>query len=394
MGVAETLRVALTAIAANRLRSALTVLGVVIGVMSVVLLVAVGTGARDEVTAGVQDLGSNLLLVVPGSLEFGQAPTVSKFTLDHVEDLQRALDGRASVSGTLTSGESVRAEGTSAFASVLGVTSGFDEVLNRRTARGDFLTESDVAVGRRVAVLGASAADALFPGSDPIGRSVTVGGLRFRVVGVAERLGATLGVDRDAQVYVPLTAAQRLFGTRRVDTIFVEVADPDGLEALTDEVERRLGESIDPEEFSVLTQDEILGVAGEILDTLTLVLAAIAGISLLVGGIGVSNIMLVSVQERTREIGLRKALGARTRDITRQFLAEAVLLCGVGGVIGIGLGVGLSEVAEAFTPLPATVTAWSVALAFGVSVTVGVVFGVFPARRAGRLDPVIALRYE
>lgn len=394
MGVAETLRVALTAIAANRLRSALTVLGVVIGVMSVVLLVAVGTGARDEVTAGVQDLGSNLLLVVPGSLEFGQAPTVSKFTLDHVEDLQRALDGRASVSGTLTSGESVRAEGTSAFASVLGVTSGFDEVLNRRTARGDFLTESDVAVGRRVAVLGASAADALFPGSDPIGRSVTVGGLRFRVVGVAERLGATLGVDRDAQVYVPLTAAQRLFGTRRVDTIFVEVADPDGLEALTDEVERLLGESIDPEEFSVLTQDEILGVAGEILDTLTLVLAAIAGISLLVGGIGVSNIMLVSVQERTREIGLRKALGARTRDITRQFLAEAVLLCGVGGVIGIGLGVGLSEVAEAFTPLPATVTAWSVALAFGVSVTVGVVFGVFPARRAGRLDPVIALRYE
>src|SRR5690606_10101392 len=135
-------------------------------------------------------------------------------------------------------------------------------------------------------------------------------------------------------------------------------------------------------------QDEILGVAGEILDTLTLVLAAIAGISLLVGGIGVSNIMLVSVQERTREIGLRKALGARTRGITRQFLAEAVLLCGVGGVIGIGLGVGLSEVAEAFTPLPATVTAWSVALAFGVSVTVGVVFGVFPARRAGRLDPV------
>jgi len=394
VGAGETLRVALTAIAANRLRSALTVLGVVIGVMSVVLLVAVGSGARDEVTAGVQDLGSNLLLVVPGSLEFGQAPTVSKFTLDDVEDLQRALEGRADVSGTLTSGESVRGEGTTAFASVLGVTARFDEVLNRATARGDFLTESDVAVGRRVAVLGASAADALFPGSDPIGRSVTIGGLRFRVVGVAERLGATLGVDRDAQVYVPLTAAQRLFGTRRVDTIFIEAGDPEALAPLTDEVERLLGERVDPEEFSVLTQDEILGVAGEILDTLTLVLAAIAGISLLVGGIGVSNIMLVSVQERTREIGLRKALGARTSDITRQFLAEAVLLCGVGGVIGIALGVGLSEVAEAVTPLPAAVTGWSVALAFGVSVTVGIVFGVFPARRAGRLDPVVALRYE
>jgi putative ABC transport system permease protein len=144
----------------------------------------------------------------------------------------------------------------------------------------------------------------------------------------------------------------------------------------------------------VVSQDEILGVAGQILDTLTLVLAAIAGISLLVGGIGVSNIMLVSVQERTREIGLRKALGARTRDITSQFLVEAIVLCGVGGVLGIALGIGLAELAAAVTPLPASVTWWSVALAFGVSVGVGIGFGVFPARRAGRLDPVVALRYE
>ena len=394
MNLAEAARVALTAIAANRMRSALTVLGVVIGVMSVVLLVAVGTGARNVVTAGVEDLGSNLLLVVPGSFEFGSAPTLSKFTLDDVEDIQRELGNEVSITGNLASGETVRVGSTSAFASVIGVTGSFDEVLNREVTRGEFVTDSDVATGRRVAVLGAGAATALFSGSDPIGKSLTVAGLRFRVVGVMGEMGASLGVDRDNQVLVPITAAQRLFGTRRVDTIFVKATDRDGLEATAARIRSVLEERLDEGEYSVVTQEEILGVAGTILDTLTLVLAAIAGISLLVGGIGVSNIMLVSVQERTREIGLRKALGARTRDITAQFLVEAIVLCGVGGVLGIALGVGLAVLAAAVTPLPAAVTGWSVALAFTVSVTVGVAFGVFPARRAGRLDPVVALRYE
>jgi len=394
VNLSEASRVAVTAIGANRLRSALTVLGVVIGVMSVVLLVAVGTGARNEVTAGVEDLGSNLLLVVPGSFDFGQAPTLSKFTIDDVEDIQRDLGDQVSVSGNLASGETVRAGSVSAFSSVLGATAEFDEVLNREVVRGEFLTESDVATGRRVAVLGSSAGAALFPDSDPIGKYVTIAGLRFRVLGVFDELGAALGVDRDSQVVVPITAAQRLFGTRRVDTIFVKAPDASQLDPITERLRAVLSERLDDSEFSVLTQQEILGVAGQILDTLTLVLAAIAGISLLVGGIGVSNIMLVSVQERTREIGLRKALGARTRDITTQFLVEAIVLCGVGGVLGIALGVGLAEAASAFTPLPAAVTGWSVALAFGVSVGVGLAFGTFPARRAGRLDPVVALRYE
>ena len=394
MSLAEAARVALTAIAANRMRSALTVLGVVIGVMSVVLLVAVGAGARNVVTAGVEDLGSNLLLVVPGSFEFGQAPTLSKFTLDDVERMERDLGGESSITGNLASGETVRAGSVSAFASVIGVTASFDEVLNREVSRGEFLTDSDVATGRRVAVLGAGAADSLFTGSDPIGKNLTVAGLRFRVIGVMGEMGASLGVDRDNQVLLPITAAQRLFGTRRVDTIFVKAPNADNLDATAERIRSLLGERLEEGEYSVVTQEEILGVAGQILDTLTLVLAAIAGISLLVGGIGVSNIMLVSVQERTREIGLRKALGARTRDITAQFLVEAVVLCGVGGVLGIALGVGLAVLAAAVTPLPAAVTGWSVALAFGVSVGVGVAFGVFPARRAGRLDPVVALRYE
>ncbi|HVM00065.1 MAG TPA: ABC transporter permease [Egibacteraceae bacterium] len=394
MRLTEATKVAATAITANRLRSALTTLGVVIGVMSVVLLVAVGSGAREEVTAGVEDLGSNLLIVAPGTFEFGAAPTLSKFTLDDVDRIDRRLAGRAAVTGNLASGETVRADNVAAFASVIGVTEDFDEVVNRPVARGEFLTASDVLTGRRVAVLGASAAEGLFGDADALGRTVTIAGLRFRVIGVVDRLGATLGVDRDAQVLVPITAAQRLFGTRRVDTIFVKAPESDVLDAVADEIRAELAVRFDDEEFSVVTQEEILGVAGQILDTLTYVLAAIAGISLLVGGIGVSNIMLVSVSERTREIGLRMALGARTRDITLQFLVEAVVLCGAGGFLGIGAGMGLAAVAQRFTPLPATVTGWSVALAFGVSLAVGVAFGVFPARRAGRLDPVVALRYE
>ena len=394
MSAMEAFRVAATAIAANRLRAGLTVLGVVIGVMSVVLLVAVGNGAREEVTQGVEGLGSNLLLVVPGSLDFGSAPTRSRFTLDDVEELERAIEGEGQVTANLASGEFVRSEDDESFASILGVTASYNDVTNRPVERGEEFRETDIVTGRRVAVLGSEAASGLFPGRDPIGRTVTVAGLRFRVIGVLEQQGATLGVSRDTEVLVPITAAQRLFGTRRVDTIVVSAPDTEGLPALTSRIEQVFAERFEPGTFSVVSQDQILGVLGSVLDSLTLVLAAIAGISLLVGGVGVSNIMLVSVQERTREIGLRKALGARTRDVTLQFLLEAVVLCGIGGVVGIGMGVGLAELATALSPLPAVVTGWSVALAFGVSVTVGILFGVFPARRAGRLDPVAALRYE
>ena len=394
MGVVEALRVAVTAIAANRLRAALTVLGVVIGVMSVVLLIAIGNGARDEVTQGVEGLGSNLLIVLPGSFEFGSAPTRSRFTLSDVELIEREVGANAPVSATVTSGEFVRSADGESFASILGVTASYDEVVDRPLARGDFFTSGDIDTGRRVTVLGGAAADGLFAGADPIGRAVTLGGLRFRVVGVFEEQGSTLGVNRNTEVIIPITAAQRLFGAATLDTIVVKAPGTEALDEVREGIERALGERFQTGEYTVLTQDEILGVVGDLLGTLTYVLAAIAGISLLVGGVGVSNIMLVSVQERTREIGLRKALGARTRDVVLQFLIEAILLCGVGGLVGIGLGIGLAEAADALTPLPAIVTGWSVALAFGVSVGIGVAFGTFPARRAGRLDPVVALRYE
>ncbi|MDP9021252.1 MAG: ABC transporter permease [Actinomycetota bacterium] len=394
MNVAAATRAALDAVRANRLRSALTTLGVVIGVLAVILLVAVGQGARQEVTATIEDLGSNLLLVFPGQADFGQAPTRSRFTLHDAEAVGRALGDPERVAAHVVSGEVVRAGNASTFVSVLGVTETFPRVVTRQLSRGASFTASDLATGRRVAVVGAAAADELFARGDPLGKTVTVAGLRFRVTGVLEPVGGSFGPDRDAQILIPITAAQRAFGTDRIDAIFVRSASTAAIDDDAARVRHALARRFSEDEFSVITQRELIGVVGRVLELLTLVLAAIAGISLLVGGVGVSNIMLVSVSERTREIGLRKALGARTRDITLQFLMEAVVLTGTGGVAGILLGVGLARLADRYSPLPAVVTGWSVALAVGVSVAVGIVFGVWPARRAGRLDPVAALRHE
>ena len=396
MRLAEASRVAGQALLANRLRSALTTLGVVIGVMSVVLLVAIGQGARQEITGAIEGLGSNLLFALPGEGEFQAGPARSRFTLDDVDRVERELAGPAArTAGYVVGGESVQAEGQRVTTTLFGVTAGYHDVVAREIARGQPLTASDVLAQRRVALLAPTTAEQLFGDRDPIGRTVTIGGIRFRVIGVLERVGgAAFGPDRDREVLVPVSTAQRLFATDRIDAIFVRATSTAALDADRATLERVLEQRLEPGEFTVLSQDDIIGVVGDVLQILTLVLAAIAGISLLVGGVGVSNIMLVSVSERTAEIGLRKALGARTRDITAQFLLEATALTGLGGVVGLGLGIGLAELVAVFAPIPAEVTWWSVALALGVSVAVGLVFGVLPARRAGRLDPVAALRRE
>jgi putative ABC transport system permease protein len=392
----EAFRVAMQALAANRLRSALTTLGVVIGVLSVVLLVAIGQGARQEITGAIEGLGSNLLFVLPGDGDFGAGPARSRFTLEDVERIDRELGGAPDrTAGYVIGVETVQSEGLRVAATVFGITDDYLAVTGREVARGQRFTESDIVAGRRVALLGAATVDELFPGADPIGRNLTIGGIRFRVSGVLTRVGGTaFGPDRDRQVLVPISTGQRLFGTDRLDAIFVRADAAATVDRDRDVVERVLTQYLDEDEFTVLSQDEIIGVVGDILQILTLVLAAIAGISLLVGGVGVSNIMLVSVSERTREIGLRKALGARTRDITRQFLLEATVLTGVGGLVGLALGIALAYLVASFAPIPAEVTWWSIALALGVSVAVGLVFGVLPARRAGQLDPVEALRHE
>jgi putative ABC transport system permease protein len=395
----EAVRVAAQALVANRLRSALTMLGVLIGVMSVVLLVAIGQGAREEITGAIEGLGSNLLFVLPGDGDFGAGPSRSQFVLDDVERLERDLPGTGSrVAASTVSAEPIQAEGNRLNATVLAVTAGYPEVLNREVARGLGFTESDVATSRRTVVLGATTAADLFGTQDPIGRTVGIGGVQFRVTGVLARVGGgggfSFGPDQDRTVLIPASTGQRLFGTDRIDSIFVRATSTATIEQDRAIVERVLSQRVSEDDFSVVSQDEIIGVVGDILSILTTVLGAIAGISLLVGGVGVSNIMLVSVSERTREIGLRKALGARTRDITLQFLFEAIALTVIGGAIVLALGIGGAELVAIFAPVPAAVTWWSVALALGVSTGVGLLFGVLPARRAGRLDPVEALRRD
>ena len=394
MRIAEAARVAWEALRANKLRSGLTILGVVIGVASVVVLVAIGTGARNEVTSGVESLGSNILFVAPGNLSFGSTPALSRLGLDDVRRVGDAVGDPRRVATTVASGEIARVGPRRTNVNVNGTNETIPLVFDRTLARGAFFTASDVETRRRVAVLGADPAEALFPDRDPVGQSVTVGGVRFRIVGVMSRVGTAFGVARDAEVFIPVTAAQRLFGISRVDGIAVKAPSSGEVDEEQRIIREVVARAHPEQEYQVLTQRDILGVVGRILGILTLVLASIAGISLLVGGVGVMNIMLVSVSERTREIGLRKAVGARTRDVLRQFLLEAVALTVSGGVVGILVGIAGSLLVGRLSPVPAAITGWSVALAFGVSVAVGVFFGVYPARKAARMQPVAALRYE
>lgn len=396
MRIAEAFRVAVDALRANRLRSLLTMLGVIIGVAAVIVVVSIGAGARAEIQSQVQGLGSNLVLVVPGRFDgaTGGAPTVSRLQLEDVQLLGEVVGDERAVTTRVTSGESVRAGSNEVFVTVQGSDQNLPFVFDRPVSRGEYLTGTDVATRRRVAVLGPDSARSLFGDVDPIGQQVTIGGVRFRVIGILEARGTTFGVTQDTEVHVPVTAAQRLLGVNRVDAIAVKAPSTDGIEELQERLVAALEDKYPGDAFSAVTQTQILGVIGEILGLLTLVLASIAGISLLVGGVGVSNIMLVSVRERTREIGLRKALGARQRDIGVQFLVEAVLLTCAGGVIGIGIGVAASVALGSLSPLPTQIEWWSPAVAFGVSAAVGVFFGVAPARRAGRLDPVVALRTD
>ncbi len=401
MNYVESFRIALKALGANKVRSALTMLGVIIGVAAVILLVAIGTGVQQEITGSIEGLGSNLLFAFPGNFRGGPGgggsgggPGVAirkQFTLDDAQLVQRRLGPEAIVvpvvqaAGVLKAGNrTVRS--TIAAANELG-----DEVFNATYVYGRHYNKSEYATGARVLMIGATPARELFPGQNPVGRGVTVNGERFMVIGVLAEQGGTLSGDQDNQVYMPVTTAQRLLGTRVISSIVAKATDADRVDLVKARIEQTLRPRFG-DEFTVFTQEQTLGILSSLLGTLTVMLAGIAGISLLVGGIGIMNIMLVSVSERTREIGIRKAVGARTHDILSQFVIEAVVLSVTGGMVGVGVGWAGSAVLDRW--VPTEVTWWAVALAFFFSAAVGVFFGVYPAWKASRLDPITALRYE
>ena len=401
----QLLRVAWRSIKANKSRSLLTALGVIIGVASVILLVSVGSGLKDYITSEMQDMGSNLVMIVPGDIDLDKvgaggsamsssfaAMQSSKLKLDYIEDLEREIPQIKDIVGMVMGSSPVRYQNESMSTQIIGTTENYTDLRQYGFVAGGFFGKADVNSGRKVAVIGHKIADELFGQTPPIGEKVKVGEYRYTVVGVIEEKGGQGTMTPDDKVYVPITVAQRQFAQNNVGMIFAEAKSSDDVPQVVTRSEEVLKKRLDEDEFTVLDQKEILSTVSGILNTLTVALGGIAAISLLVGGIGIMNIMLVSVTERTQEIGLRKALGAKPEVILTQFLVEAVVLSVGGGIVGILLGAGGALLLGRF--MPTTITAWSVSVAFAVSAAVGIIFGVAPARKASQLSPIEALRHE
>ena len=426
MKLYDSFRSALQSLVVNKLRSALTMLGVIIGVAAVIAMVSVGNGASQSVQNTILNLGSNLVTVSPSfgsdnGLK-GAGAQAQNLTLDDMRSIQDQLGASiAAAEAEQQAGRwQVTAAGQNTNTSVTGVTEDYPIVRDWGLDSGDFFSTSDLNLNAQVAVLGATTATNLFGDVDPVGQTVQLrqafggggqGGsaqrariLNFRVVGVLGVKGSTFGLIRDDQILVPLTTAEHVLTGRlnQVSQIVIKATSSDTMDLTTSDVNNILLQRhniADPAsaDFTVTNQNDTLAALSSVTGTFTLLLGAIGGISLLVGGIGIMNIMLVSVNERTREIGIRKAVGARRGDILTQFLIEAVALTGLGGVIGILLGWAITEVVHRIpqaASLPLLITSGTVIIAVGVSVAIGVVFGLYPAMRAARLHPIQALRYE
>ena len=419
MNLVQSVRVALRALGANKLRAGLTMLGIIIGISAVIVLVSVGQGVQSVVADQMQSIGSNLIFVMPGELEAsrtsvqGMLRSVNISTLTYGDALamadRRNVPDLSGVAPEFVANATVVFGSKSAQTSVAGVTPSYPEVRNVYPAMGTFLSQDDLRSRSRVAALGQSVAEELFPrGINPIGQTIKINRIPFRVIAVMEEKGASSFSDDNDVVFVPLTTAEtRLFSGRdlsgdyTVSVIYGKAADESRIEAARDQIVRVLRRqhglrySTDENDFTVLTQKDV----GEVLQSLTAILTAflglIAAISLLVGGIGIMNIMLVSVTERTREIGIRKAVGAKRRDILAQFLIEAVVLSLFGGLIGITIGVlGTIGATQAVEDLTLSLSPATILMSTGFSSLVGLFFGIYPAMRAARLSPIDALRYE
>jgi putative ABC transport system permease protein len=400
----ETVRLAFQAIFRNAMRSFLTVLGVVIGVAAVIAMVTVGQGSTDQVTQDVAKLGTNLLMVRPGQAQQGpqtSAGTAAAFDARDVEAIQAQVTGvrAAAPANTRTMTAILGAQNYST--SVIGADSRYLEARDMPVARGRPFYESELRAGAAVCLLGETVRRELFGAGDPIGQSFRLKAISCRVIGVMEEQGvSSFGTDQDDFVLIPIrTFQRRIAGNPDVSMIYVAVEDGVSTEDAKAEIERlmrerrRIGPG-DEDDFNVFDMKQIASVLTGITGVLTGLLAAVAAVSLLVGGIGIMNIMLVSVTERTREIGIRLAVGAQEGQVLRQFLVEAIVLSLLGGLIGILLGLGLGAIGARLLRVPFAPDPGVILLAFGFSAAIGVVFGYFPARRAARLNPIEALRHQ
>jgi len=415
MNLFEALRMAANGLLSNRLRSALTMLGILIGVTAVILLVAVGNGASVQINNQIQSLGANVIYVYPSNAKgtggvsqgFGTGQTLTQSDVDAINAGRQDPDVVAAIPITQTGGQITYAS-QNFFAPTIGTTTQFPQVRDYQLAEGSFFTEDDLNARHRVVVLGQTVVDNLFGSADPVGQTIKISRQSFRVIGVFAAKGGTGFGSQDNVIVAPITTVWAYLTGARGKVISQIVASASSAGTVTQAeteittilLQQHGISDVSQADFQLQSQQDILNQATSIATALTLVLGAIAGISLVVGGIGIMNIMLVTVTERTREIGIRKAIGARRRDILVQFLIEAMVLSGLGGALGIAVGALLAReapsipaIASSSFPTP-VVSPSSVVLAFCVSVAIGLFFGIYPANRAARLHPIEALRYE
>lgn len=391
----------------NKARSGLTMLGIVIGIGSVIAMVSIGQGAQGTIEAGIQSIGSNLILITPG-MQRGVGTQVSAgrgsaqtLTQQDADAITKEITNIKAVAPEISRRYQITAKGKNTNTQVVGTVASYTDVRNAEIDLGSFITAQNVESLAKVAVLGPTVKNDLFGTDvDAIGQTIRINKINFKVIGITKSKGGSGFGSQDDMIFVPLSTAQRfLAGDSYVSTISIQAQDQNSMTNVQQEVTNLLltrHNISDPQlaDFSVLNQQDIVATASSITDTFTILLGAIAGISLLVGGIGIMNMMLTTVTERTREIGLRKAIGAKRKDITVQFLSESVALTLVGGIAGIGLGWALAWGVTQFTSIVTAISMYSILMACGVSAAIGIIFGYYPAKRAASLNPIEALRYE